>query len=232
MDLAIHYNYEGKLRRGGVRSYKDVYHDYCTSRAIVSPKRELRLECVDYYCRDELLVGIAQNMKQFEAENRIARLSASDRTLKFEFTNSYNKDELILSRYANVLRIAMMGETNENFSFAASPYTVRWVVKKVRDFSTMPFKKRDRVNALVGTDTLAHIRKTLNFKDWFWKLMLEADKEGISLNPSMTEAWQLKQAIPYGHMGLEQLKIQAQSYIDPSRPYGKWFPPIQLMKEK
>jgi hypothetical protein len=232
MNLQLDFNYDGKLKKSGQRTFTDDYHTYVTSISDINEMRQLKVSAEDFYCRDELITGIATNLQEFNKENKLASLNAGDRTLTFEFTSEYgDMDEVRMARYINVLRIAIMGETNENFSFAASPYLVRWVVKKARDFSHLPTARLEKFKALNGSDTLEDIRASLNFKDWFYLLMIEADKEGISLNSDMNVAWQIGREIGYGHMGLDQLKIMAQSRLESTqRYYEKWFPPIQLRK--
>ncbi len=238
MDLYIDLNYEGKLKKAGNRSYSDYYHAYCTSKARIRPKRHLEIKADDFYCRDELIPAICANIKNFTTENKlVSELSAEDRTLRFELNTLYfsnsklvNNDDV--NRYAQLLQIALMGETNENFSLAASPYLVRYAVQRLRDWPTLPQLKRDRILAVDGRSTLSSIRAAIGWNDWFWNTMIAADEKGIRLNPDMQEAWQLETDCAFGHMGLDLLKLQSQPRVGEKRAFDKWFPPITSMRKR
>ena len=236
MDLFMDINYEGKLQKGGERTYLDYAHSYVTSTACIKPKRRLEIIANGFYCRDELIPAIVANIKAFKTANKLVKtVSANDCTLRFEMTDlrdNYNKpcDQDEVSRYGELLRIAIMGETNEDFSFAASPYLVRYAVQRIRDWGDLPATKRERILNLDGHSTLKEIRTAIGWRDWFALLMYKADKEGIKLNSNMNEAWRLKEICDFGHMGLDLLKLKGQPRIGERRNFAEWFPPIALRK--
>ncbi len=238
MDLYINLNYEGKLKKGGTRTYSDYYHSYVTSNARIRPKRHFEIKADDFYCRDELIPALCANMKAFTLENKlVTKLSAEDRTLRFELNALRNRDGVLIgvdeaNRYMELLRIALMGETNENFSLAASPYLTRYAVQRVRDWPDLTTAKKMNILALDGHSTLKSIREALGWRDWFWNVMIKADKEGIRLNSDMGGAWLLDTNYEFGHMGLDLLKIQGQPRVGNKRDFEKWFPPIALRKKK
>ncbi|KKM76244.1 hypothetical protein LCGC14_1382080, partial [marine sediment metagenome] len=218
------------------RKYVDYLHDYTTSIAYIKPKRHLEILVNNFYCRDELIPAIVANIKAFKEANKLVKtVSANDRTLRFEMTDlrdDYNKpcDQDEVSRYGELLRIALMGETNEDFSFAASPYLVRYAVQRIRDWGGLPAAKKERILNLDGHSTLREIRVAMGWRDWFWDLMIKADYHGVRLNANMKEAWLLDTNCDFGHMGLDLLKLQSQPRIGDKRDFESWFPPIALRK--
>jgi len=235
MDLYVNFPYSGKLKLKGLRYFEGLHegHDYVTSRAFIKPKRNLQLFADDFYCRDELLPGITWNLYHFVEANRVARLEPPTRSDRFEIVNNYPVDaDAPVAKYLEWLRVAIMGQTNEEFGFGASPYLVRYAVGRGREYGDLSKEKRQGIADLNGQSTLEEIRTALGWRDWFWNVMVKADEQGIRLNTNMIEAWGLKRDIEYGHMGLEMLKIQGQSRLASQfRDYVAWFPPIALRKK-
>jgi len=187
-----------------------------------------------FYCRDELIPEIARVMDQFHEEEPKFRLSASDKSLRVRYTDFSSVKGV--RKYLELQSQAILGETNENFSMAASPYLLRWHIAQVRRYRTMPRYNKDEINKLTGRASMERVRSKLKNSGWFYEAMIEADKEGITLQDDLRVAWGMSPGRNYGMAGLEQLQILSvpfkfnqKAVHDPN--YEKWFPPAVIIKK-
>lgn len=107
--------------------------------------------------------------------------------------------------YLNILWRGVAGETNADFPPLQSPFAMRWLIDKGRRAAGQ--NDRSRFEGLPDPNDLAACRRYARrfCRDWFAKLMIQADKKGISLNPDLKESWQYGNRNA-GSMGLSSLK--------------------------
>jgi hypothetical protein len=132
-----------------------------------------------FYCRDQQTPAIYSALKKMRDAQPNLKLTSKYHNLTF-------KSDGVNDEYGKLLQIALMGDTNRHVSFMGSPFTFRWAVHKLRQGLTAAQKKR--LESLDSGDIDA-VRKAFNFADWFYKAMVLADTEGVSLEADVFKAW-------------------------------------------
>ena len=177
-------------------------------------------------CRDQHIPSMARAFSDFYSQtdkySLLAVASKDNSPLEWTFENHYYK--AISSRWAALVFLAAMGETNAGFTPMASPYLMRWIINVGnRPIKTVTFDW-NKAQAIIKQRDWVEARKMLKSRrEPVYRMLVRADKAGVMLNPNLKEAWGLVPgaSIEYGYMGLNALmRSPADKTI--------MFPPIQF----
>jgi hypothetical protein len=148
----------------------------------------------------------------------------------------------LIDKFGHAVWMAARGTTNRNFSPLASPFTLRWIIGALRPIANpnaaVYWQRLDHLPARLTVNSSRKFIKT-EFNDMqgfdydkakkIYKLMLDADANGIEMQSDISVAWGL--GSPSGgvnHMSLTGL-LASKKAVLPAYDYGFIFPPSQFL---
>jgi hypothetical protein len=200
--------------------------------SIIVDDSTLLINTGHFFCRDEILDALSCLFNEFYKKNPEAKIIAFGPKTSFAFSAPKHKE-----RHNHIGR-GVLGNANKIFNPLASPYLLRWYIHSIRNSmnDTIQAANLLTLETMTKKPSLRDIRKALRYTDFFYKAMIKADNEKVSLEKDFFKAWQLNlfkvaHYNSYGHMGLVNLGRLTQIFVKSDRlDYEEAFPPSQFIK--
>ena len=219
--------HRSNIKRGTEREFTGHWYStsYSSNLVLTTQPKRLRFNTANIICRDQFVPSFNGALKNLRIKhpNLILTSEGEDLVLDAHFSSPTK---------AKIATIAILGNTNRNFSPMASPFIIRFIegASRVTGRSTLPKTIGDDLTVEEAREIVENKMTLTATLTWFYNLMKRADQEGVKLNPNVMESWAAGVMEPaYAMLGLVTLKnSSATAVMKRTVDYNLMFPPNAL----